>query len=157
MLLLGSNHFLNDDDDGCMNNIAIKLVIFNYYFFIIAYVLSIVLLLNPHHTKARYRLAESLDGQGKIAEAFTQVTRLQRIYPEVNGLVADRGDDRPFYRCAWPWYESEVVVDLALIATSQLFLRTVPTIVTAHTFCASPDTRISYRQCLLIHGYFCAV
>ena len=37
------------------------------------------------------------------------------------------------------------------------FLRTVPTIVTAHTFCASPDTRISYRQCLLIQGYFCAV
>ena len=36
-------------------------------------------------------------------------------------------------------------------------LRTVPTIVTAHTFCASPDTRISYRQCLLIQGYFCAV
>jgi len=26
-------------------------------------------------------------------------------------------------------------------------LRTVPTIVIAHTFCASPDTRISYRQC----------
>ena len=36
-------------------------------------------------------------------------------------------------------------------------LRTVPTIVTAHTFCASPDTRISYRQCLLIQGSFCAV
>ena len=36
-------------------------------------------------------------------------------------------------------------------------LRTVPTIVFAHTFCASPDTRISYRQCLLIQGYFCAV
>ena len=36
-------------------------------------------------------------------------------------------------------------------------LRTVPTIVTAHTFCASPDTRISYRQCLLIQGYFCTV
>ena len=36
-------------------------------------------------------------------------------------------------------------------------LRTVPTIVIAHTFCASPDTRISYRKCLLIHGYFCAV
>ena len=36
-------------------------------------------------------------------------------------------------------------------------LRTVPTFVTAHTFCASPDTRISYRQCLLIQGYFCAV
>ena len=44
-------------------------------------------------------------------------------------------------------------VDLGPIAT----LRTVPTIVIAHTFCASPDTRISYRQCLLIQGYFCAV
>jgi len=32
-------------------------------------------------------------------------------------------------------------------------LRTVPTIVIAHTFCASPDTRISYRQCLLIQVY----
>ena len=36
-------------------------------------------------------------------------------------------------------------------------LRTVPTIVTAHTICASPDTRISYRQCILIQGYFWAV
>ena len=36
-------------------------------------------------------------------------------------------------------------------------LRTVPTIVIAHTFCASPDTRISYRQCLLIQGYFYVV
>ena len=36
-------------------------------------------------------------------------------------------------------------------------LRTVPTIVIAHTFCASPNTRISYRQCLPIQGYFCAV
>ena len=36
-------------------------------------------------------------------------------------------------------------------------LRTVPTIVIAHTFCASPYTRISYRRCLLIQGYFCAV
>ena len=32
-----------------------------------------------------------------------------------------------------------------------------PTIVIAHTFCASPDTRISYRQWLLIQGYFCTV
>ena len=36
-------------------------------------------------------------------------------------------------------------------------LRTVPTIVTVHTFCAARDTRISYRICLLIQGYFCAV
>ena len=34
----------------------------------------------------------------------------------------------------------------------KLPLRTVPTIVIAHTFCASPDTRISYRHCLLIQG-----
>ena len=33
----------------------------------------------------------------------------------------------------------------------------MPTIVTAHTFCASRDTRISYGLCLLIQGYFCAV
>ena len=37
-----------------------------------------------------------------------------------------------------------------------LSLRTVPTIVTAHTFCASRDTRFSYRWCLLIQEYFCA-
>ena len=36
-------------------------------------------------------------------------------------------------------------------------LRTVPTIVTAHTFCASRDTRVSYGWCLLIQEYFCAV
>ena len=37
------------------------------------------------------------------------------------------------------------------------WLRTVPTIVIAHTFCASRDTRISYCWCLEIQGYFCAV
>ena len=36
-------------------------------------------------------------------------------------------------------------------------LRTVPSFVTAHTFCASADTRVSYGLCLLIQGYFCAV
>ena len=34
-------------------------------------------------------------------------------------------------------------------------LRTVPTFVTAHTFCASQDTRVLYGLCLLIQGYFC--
>ena len=33
----------------------------------------------------------------------------------------------------------------------------MPTIVVAHTFCVSRDTRISYRPCLLIQGYFGAV
>ena len=36
-------------------------------------------------------------------------------------------------------------------------LRTVPTFATAHTFCASRDTQVSYGWCLLIQGYFCAV
>ena len=40
---------------------------------------------------------------------------------------------------------------------AHVFLKTVPTIVIAHTFCTSPDTRISYRRYLLIQGYFCAV
>ena len=35
------------------------------------------------------------------------------------------------------------VIDL--LNTRSGNLRTVPTIVIAHTFCASPDTRISYR------------
>ena len=35
-------------------------------------------------------------------------------------------------------------------------LRTVPTFVTAHTFCASRDTWVSYGWCPLIQGYFCA-
>ena len=33
----------------------------------------------------------------------------------------------------------------------------VPTIVTAHTFCVSRDTRVSYGWCLLIQEFFCAV
>ena len=32
-------------------------------------------------------------------------------------------------------------------------LRMVPTIVIAHMLCASPDTRISYRRCLLIQAW----
>ena len=36
-------------------------------------------------------------------------------------------------------------------------LRTVATFVTAHKFCASRETRVSYGWCLLIQGYFCAV
>ena len=33
-------------------------------------------------------------------------------------------------------------------------LRRVPTFVTAHTFWASQDTRVSYGWCLLTQGYF---
>ena len=34
---------------------------------------------------------------------------------------------------------------MSLRVTNVTPLRTVPTIVTAHTFCASPDTRIAYQ------------
>ena len=53
------------------------------------------------------------------------------------------------------------VTEITKKASKRLYfltqLRTVPTIVIAHTFCASRDTRISYRRCLLIQEYFCAV
>ena len=55
----------------------------------------------------------------------------------------------------------ETPMQLKMLITEKMYkaikLRTVPTIVIAHTICASPDTRISYRQCILIQGYFCAV
>ena len=46
-------------------------------------------------------------------------------------------------------------IKIALASSTDL--RTVPTIVIAHTFCASRDTRISHGSCVLIQGYFCAV
>ena len=53
------------------------------------------------------------------------------------------------------------VTEITKKASKRLYfltqLRTVPTIVIAHTFCASRDTRIFYRRCLLIQEYFCAV
>ena len=38
-----------------------------------------------------------------------------------------------------------------------IHFRTALTFVTAHTFYASRDTRVSYGWCLLIQGYFCVV
>ena len=39
----------------------------------------------------------------------------------------------------------------------KIVLKTVPTIVIAHMFCAPRDTRVSYRWCSLIRRYFCEV
>lgn len=47
---------------------------------------SQALLLDPHHTKARYRLAQALQGQGKLAKAFEEVTVLRQRNPEVNNF-----------------------------------------------------------------------
>ena len=52
----------------------------------------------------------------------------------------------------FPVFES---VDSVIGSGSEKHLRTVPTIVTAHTFCASRDTRVSYG--ILKQEYFCAV
>ena len=57
----------------------------------------------------------------------------------------------------WPLNFELGISSFCATTPSCLNLRTVPTIVIAHTFCASPDTRISYRQGLLIQGYFCTV
>ena len=58
---------------------------------------------------------------------------------------------------SFPKQDTKLKCVLRICEWEKVGLRTVPAIVTAHTFCASPDTRISYRQCLLIQGYFCAV
>ena len=51
----------------------------------------------------------------------------------------------------------ETLIILYEFLSVELELRTVPTIVIAHTFYASRDTRISSRRCLIIQGYFCTV
>ena len=62
-----------------------------------------------------------------------------------------------FFCCSTAGLKSVPFQSITLGSKQQQVL-TVPTIVIiAHTFCASRDTRISYRRCLLIHGYFCAV
>ena len=68
----------------------------------------------------------------------------------------------PLFRwSAWNAANSEVTMLCAVwdarCRLKGITLRTVPTIVSAHTFCAPRDTRISYRWCLLTQGYFCAV
>ena len=56
----------------------------------------------------------------------------------------------------WPslWKNNCYKFSFSKEALSHDQLRTVPTIVTAHTFCTSWDTRVSYGWCLLIQGYF---
>ena len=49
------------------------------------------------------------------------------------------------------------IVHDTMQVSGKLDLRTVPSFVTAHTFCASLDTRVTYGWCLLIQGYLCAV
>ena len=55
-------------------------------YFVHCMFVSQALLLDPHHTKARYRLAQALQGQGKLAKAFEEVTVLRQRNPEVNNF-----------------------------------------------------------------------
>ena len=56
-------------------------------YFVHCMFVSQALLLDPHHTKARYRLAQALQGQGKLAKAFEEVTVLRQRNPEVNYFI----------------------------------------------------------------------
>ena len=66
--------------------------------------------------------------------------------------VACRETTNVYIYVGAPFFQFFLAVDFI-----RNILRTVPTIVTAHTFCASRDTRVSYGWWLLIQGYFCAV
>lgn len=73
------------------------------------YVVFQALLLDPHHKKARYRLAQALQGQGKLAKAFEEVTGLQQRNPEVNyfnylGYLSAHGQNLIWNRMTlWPY------------------------------------------------------
>ena len=80
---------------------------------------------------------------------FWRSLRKVKLKEEQTGIIIDPFDDHLAAA-----HGSHILVTHTSICEN---LRTVPTTVLAHTFCASPDTRISYRECLLIQGYFCAV
>ena len=59
--------------------------------------------------------------------------------------------------CYFLFYTGVHTYFFNLVNSVVLELRTVPTILSAHMFCASQDTQVSYGWCLLIQGYFCVV
>ena len=87
-----------------------------------------------------------------------QVTPNMHLHSHLVNCGLDYGPVNNFWLFS-SGHQGPAISKLILIIVKSFFLhlRTVPTIVIAHTFCASPDTRISCRQCLLIQGYFCAV
>ena len=118
--------------------------------------------------------------EDKIAVIVWRKSRENRVWFELSGV-----DCIPHLGANLYWYQDQMAGDFSKLyqilmikfpnwtvtnvpselmapncnnaTTHRNLLRTVPTIVIAHTFCASPDTRIFYRRCLLIQGYFCAV
>lgn len=80
------------------------------FYFVHCIFVSQALLLDPHHTKARYRLAQALQGQGKLAKAFEEVTVLRQRNPEVNNFQIHFG------HCSGSLYVIE------LLAITNLFI-----------------------------------
>ena len=74
----------------------------------------------------------------KTLTVWQTIVKLRQGPPELAGAISpvDMGD-------------GQVVKSSAKCLEEPLF-------VTAHTFCATRDTRVSYGWCLPIQGYFCA-
>ena len=104
----------------------------------------------PHCLVSEKIHTHSMEGHLKFlgGRVFLKVKILEAMYGVKLEIPGGMGDAKEKNL----WGEYGYFLELHI-----LYLRTVPTIVTAHTFCASRDTRVSYGWCLLIQGYFCAV
>ena len=136
-MVIGSNQRLHSFSDDQINiEIYAKLIIIDKE------AKSLGVIIDEHLSWSNHIDALSK----KISSAIGALKRIRRFISEHTALQIYQALILPhFDYCSSVWGDCN------------LTLRTVPTIVIAHTFCASPDTRISYRQCLLIQRYFCAV
>ena len=74
---------------------------------------------------------------------------LRTIVSAVNNSIWCHSEERKY------WIQSSLSCTDTLGARKSVRFRTVSTFVTAHTFCASRDTRVSHGWCLqIIQGYF---
>ena len=96
--------------------------------------------------------------QGKI-KILQQITTIKTKWEQRMWFIHKTGLFSNNYLTSAPQLKGVLFNSQVMLQSVQQksCLRTVPTIVIAHSFCASPDTLISYRQCLLIQGYFCVV
>ena len=112
-----------------------------------------LILMTVENRSTRRKIPESGWDRLKLSPHASRGLRVEPRLTVLGGLI---------HTTKPPWQPIIIIViHVSLlenrIRPSRAQLRTVPTIVIAHTFYASPDTRISYRRCLLIQGYFCAV
>ena len=80
----------------------------------------------------------------------------QKVYPDEKQCPAEILLTHPYYIYMFFFFTSNVLCEMnrRYIGKTSVIrnLRMVPTFFTANTFCASGDTRVSYRWCLLIQG-----